>query len=264
MSTTRLSHNTVLKEDNFLDWIIDVRAHLRKEKLWQYTQEKGDKKSSEWEEKAQEAADFMTPTISPTVKRKLTEEEFNNGYLMISRLTSLLAPKGDAQFMRLTREYYTLSANTFKDIPEFLTRIKVLEEQIDATKVEMTGDKRTLLCLSMALPEEYRPLVQLWSMTPDMTAEKAKDMLLEEHRRTIDIHPTPEDIKSSAYAGRFGKQTRPDRPTKWCTGCKRPGHTEDVCWKGHEDHAPDWWLQKQAYYNNRAGALRHDSDSQAF
>ena len=34
------------------------------------------------------------------------------------------------------------------------TRIKVLEEQIDATKVEMTGDKRTLLCLSMALPEE--------------------------------------------------------------------------------------------------------------
>lgn len=70
----------------------------------------------------------MTPTISPTVKRKLTEEEFNNGYLIISRLTSLLAPKGDAQSMRLTREYYTLSANTFKDIPEFLTRIKVLEE----------------------------------------------------------------------------------------------------------------------------------------
>jgi hypothetical protein len=38
-TTTRLSHVTVLKEDNFLDWIIDVRAHLRKEKLWKYTQE---------------------------------------------------------------------------------------------------------------------------------------------------------------------------------------------------------------------------------
>lgn len=101
----------------------------------------------------------MTPTINPTVKRKLTEAEFNNGYLMISRLTSLLAPKGDAQFMRLTREYYTLSANSFKDIPEFLTHIKVLEEQIDATKVKMIGDKSTLLCLSMALPDEYRPLV---------------------------------------------------------------------------------------------------------
>jgi hypothetical protein len=70
-------------------------------------------------------------------------------------------------------------------------------------------------------------------MTPDMTAEKAKDILLEEHRRTIDIHP--EDIKSSAYAGRFGKQARPDRADKggvlirWCTRCKRSGHIEDTC-----------------------------------
>lgn len=256
--TTRLSHITILKEDNFNDWIIDVRAHLRKEKLWKYTQEIGDKKSLEWEEKAQEAADFMTPTISPAVKRKLTEAEFDNGYLMISRLTSLLQPKGDAQFMRLTREYYTLSASTFKDIPEFLTHIKVLEEQIDATNVEMTGDKRTLLCLSMALPEEYRPLVQLWSMTPDITAEKAKEMVLEEHRRTMD-HEKEKDTNSTAYAGRFGKQSRPDRPEVGrCPVCQRLGHTKDTCWKEHEELMPDWFKERVARRRqNRAGLARH-------
>jgi len=257
---TRLSHITVLKEDNFPDWIIDVRAHLRKDKLWKYTQEipKGEKKTSEWEEKAQEAADYITPIISPTVKRKLTESEFNDGYLMISKLTALLAPKGDAQYMRLTREYYTLQAENFKDIPEFLTHVKVLEEQIDATKVEMTGDKRTLLCLSMALPEHYRPLAQIWSMTPDMTADKARDMLLEEHRRTVE-----HGKDSSAYAGRFGKQTRPGRggvTTKWCTTCKKTGHTKDVCWEENEDLAPDWLKEKKkARSDSRAGVARHNN-----
>jgi hypothetical protein len=35
---------------------------------------------------------------------------------------------------------------------KFFTRIKTLEEQINATKIKLEGDKRTLLVLSMTLP----------------------------------------------------------------------------------------------------------------
>ncbi len=32
-------HITPLTENNFSDWLIDIRAHLRSRKLWKYTQE---------------------------------------------------------------------------------------------------------------------------------------------------------------------------------------------------------------------------------
>jgi hypothetical protein len=75
------SHALPLTEENFTDWLIDTRAHLRSKKLWKYTQEQYDggpeipeegetvtagKKRKEWQEKAEEAA-MMTPTISPAI-----------------------------------------------------------------------------------------------------------------------------------------------------------------------------------------------------
>lgn len=52
---------------------------------------------------------------------------------------------------------------------EFLDHVRSLEEQIDATNVKMTPDKRTLLCLTMALwnKSHYRSLVQIWGVTKD-------------------------------------------------------------------------------------------------
>jgi hypothetical protein len=46
-------------------------------------------------------------------------------------------------------------------INSFLTQIKLLEDRMNVTKVELTGDRRTLLCLSMALIDnsEYRSLI---------------------------------------------------------------------------------------------------------
>lgn len=88
--------------------------------------------------------------------------------------------------MRLNREYYTLNyRRDHKDMNEFLDHVKSLEEQIEATNVKMTSDKRTLLCLTMALWNEprYRSLLQIWGvMTKDMTAEKAREMLLEDKK----------------------------------------------------------------------------------
>ncbi len=106
---------------------------------------------ADWEEKSTEAANLMTPTITAPIQAKLTEDEFNDGYKMYKRLKELLQLSGETQFMRLTREYYTLNYRNYKDVSEFLDHVKFLEEQNDATDVEMTPDKRTLLCLTMAL-----------------------------------------------------------------------------------------------------------------
>ncbi len=76
---------------------------IRKNKLWKYTQSEFPKADKD---KAIEAADMMTPTITADIQANLTEDESNNGYRMYQRFKELLQPMGETQFMR---EYYTLS-----------------------------------------------------------------------------------------------------------------------------------------------------------
>lgn len=181
-----------LTEKNYAEWNQNISAILQKQKLWKYTQSTWGsdegvlETQSDWEEKSIEAADLMTPTITGPIQVKLTEDEFNDGYKMYKRLKELLQPSGEIQFMRLSREYFTLNYRSHKDIHDFLDHVKSLEGQIDATNVEMTPDKRTLLCLTMALWNEsrYRSLLQIWGATKDMIAEKAREMLLEDEQRS--------------------------------------------------------------------------------
>jgi len=100
------SHALSLTEENFSDWLIDIRAYLRSKKLWKYTQEqyvsvpeegetaaavkKREKEQTEWKEKAEEAANIITPIITPAIKKKLTEVKFNDGQKMLVRLSTIL------------------------------------------------------------------------------------------------------------------------------------------------------------------------------
>ena len=90
-------------------------------------------------------------------------------------------------------------------------------------------------------------------------------MVLEEHRSTKD-YEKEKDTNSAAYVGRSGKQSRPGRPEVGrCPVCQKLGHTKDTYWKEPPDHIPDWWQKElQTRHDNRAGALRYDSDRQAF
>jgi len=220
-------------------WLVDIRAHLRRNKLWDYTERepKPDERHTRWEE----AADLITPTLSPAVKQKLTDEEFNNGYLLKRRILELFRPSGEAEFMRLSREYYSLSYDaTQGSISDFLTRVKVLEERIDATNVTLDNDKRTLLCLTMALSnqEHYRPLTQIWMATPDMTAERAKMMLLEEERR---------DKREGSW--RAGEDAHGARYRSWkiqCFYCKKRGHREENCFEKYPEKRYEWASQQFA------------------
>jgi len=199
----------------------DTRAHLRRSKLWKYTQEDAPEEAKN-KDKWEKAADLMTPTLSAEIKRKLTEEDFNNGYKMLTKLSRLLQPSGEAQFMRLNREYYTLRYNDHgsESMSDFLTRVKVLEERIDSTNVQMDNDKRTLLCLSMSLPARYRSLIQIWSVTDGMTAEKAMEMVLEEDLRTAEEEGGGMEIALTGWGGKKVDGT--------CWHCGKKGHRRTI------------------------------------
>lgn len=245
-----------LKDHNFGSWFVNIRAELRKKKLWEYTQnayadettpEEGDsatiikkkeKTTRDWEQKSQEAADLMTPTISPGVQQKLTELEFNDGYLMLTRLRTLLQPTGSSEFMRLSKEYYTLNFNQFKTVPEYLTQIKLLEEKIDATKVTLDENNRTILCLSMSLPQEYQYLVQIWAVTPSLTAEKARQMILEASRQHHNSASYDNHHAQALKANLIKAQREP------CAHCQNPGHPSHSCYKEFPHLAPEWYQLK--------------------
>ncbi len=216
-----------LTGNNYARWNGNIPDVLCKQKLWKYTQSEW--KSYEkvlkanWEEKSTYAGDLMTSTITAPIQAKLTKDKFNDGYKMCKRLKKLLQPSGKTQFMRLTWEYYPLNNRNCKDVFGFLDHVKSLEEQIDATDVELITDKRTLLCLTMALwnKSHYRSVVQIWGMTKDMTAEKAREMLLEDERR----------LKADSRASVLVKRSHGHRDTGSFRHFDKTGQNEDLCWK---------------------------------
>ena len=257
----------LLTEKNYSTWLIDVRAILRKAKLWPYTQYSYDEykkiyegvTKSQWEEHSMEAADTLVPTISTSIKQRLSENHFDNGYLLLSRLSERLQPVGDIQFMRLTRELYSLELGHDETPSELLTRLKLLEEQIDATKIELTHDKRTLLALTMALAtdDRYRSLVQIWQSLPDMTAERARQMLLEEEHiqkankeTAVRVNYMRKNFSRNDKGG-SGSGTGTGANGKICDACEKPGHYKDECWEEHPELAPEW-LQSRLKANKAA------------
>ena len=229
-----------LNEANYSEWLVDVRALLRKQKLWKYTQETPPETLTvaalaKWKDSSEEAADVMTPTISGPVKQRLAAAEFNCGFKMMSHLTELYRPAGDDEFMRLTRQYYTVKYNNFESVSDYITHIKLLEERIAATNVILTTDKQTILCLSMSLPDHLQYLTKIWAVTPDMTAMKAVNMLLEEERKGEKPKFPEEEQEAKAFVA-VGNGNR--KSCKTCGKMHGP-----VCYTERPDLAPEWYQE---------------------
>ncbi len=84
----------------------------------------------------------MILTITVDIKKDLVEEDFNDGFIMMSHLKTLLQSSGEAEFMRLCKKYYTQfygnvssnpNASIHKDMLSFPTHVKLLEERMDVT-----------------------------------------------------------------------------------------------------------------------------------
>ena len=134
----------LLIENNYNDWLMNIRAILRSRKLWKYVIEfyvfifnSADLKKlidlkiinvkiekTEWKNKIEETIDYMTSTIDTKMKNKFKNEHFNNSYKMLLRIKKELKFIDDAQFMRLTKKYYSLNIKNYKDMSKFLNKIK--------------------------------------------------------------------------------------------------------------------------------------------
>lgn len=171
--------------------------------------------------------DFITSLISRIVKKKLTKTEYNNGYIILSRLHVLLQPSESSELMRFFKKYYSLQFKSFKSISEYLTHIKILKEKIDATKVTLDTKNRTILCLSMSLPQEYQYLIQIWAVTEGITAEKARIILLKASRQhKLALHNSQDPAR--AFKAEREK----------CEHCGFTNHLSYKCWTAHPELAP--------------------------
>ncbi|CAD6592123.1 MAG: hypothetical protein ASARMPRED_006037 [Alectoria sarmentosa] len=111
----------------------------------------------------------MTPTISPIIKRKLIETEFNDGYLMLTRLQILLQPSKSSEFMRLSKKYYSLQFKQFKSMSDYLTYIKVLKKKIDATKITLDTNNHNSSSTSDSGSRAEAPATSMCSDAPAST-----------------------------------------------------------------------------------------------
>ena len=96
----------------------------------------------------------MTFTIDTKMKNKFKNEHFNNNYKMLLKIKKELKLIDDAQFMKFTKNYYSLNIKNFKNISKFLNKIKKLKKQIDVTKINFIVDKRTIICFMITLTHD--------------------------------------------------------------------------------------------------------------
>lgn len=171
---------------NYHTWLIDIKALLRRRKLWQYTQNTKQEADSalqkDYDDKVIDAADLITPFLGEAIKNQLSPEDFDNGYEMLAKIKNHCQPDNDVQFFALHREIFSLEYET-RDPDGHIAKIKQLNQRIENTKIEMDSEKRALLCLSMSCAKQHPHMVQIWSVTKDMTFEKACTMLREEGTR---------------------------------------------------------------------------------
>ena len=110
----------------------------------------------------------------------------------------------------------------------------------------LDDDKQTLLCLSITLPERYQYLTKIWELTPGITADRAKNMLLEEERRTKSSQAQANiDLVGRAFTAvrSLDKRTPSRRALEAankgpCPKCGKD-HSEAFYWRVHPKQAPE-------------------------
>jgi hypothetical protein len=80
---------------------------------------------------------------------------------MMSHLKKLYEPSTDTEFFMLMRELLSLSHADFDTTELYLSHLCSLNDRITRTKVDLTPEKRALLTLTMLLPSEFEPLIQV-------------------------------------------------------------------------------------------------------
>ena len=108
-----------------------------------------------------QTTDEMTSRISLEIKQMFEVFHFDNDYLMLERLYELLQFMKNAQFMRLTKKFYSLKMKKFNNMSKFLTHIKILMKKINVTKMSFIQNKQLIICMMMTMNFRYEKLNQI-------------------------------------------------------------------------------------------------------
>ena len=211
-----------LIENNYFEWLVDIRTHLRFKKLWKYTQFKVDDdlivaQKFKWVEIFEKAVDVMISIINESIKQKFNEIEFNCDYVMLLKIIFLLQSIDDVEYMRLTKKYYTFKYEFFNSMFDYFTHIKLLKKRMRITKTTFIDDKQIFLCLIMSLFENFQYLTKIWVTTKNFIVDITRNMLLKKNRRA----------KSNLSSYDFSAQQQASLK-KWCNLCQKP-HDEENC-----------------------------------
>jgi hypothetical protein len=207
----------------------------------------------EWQTSSEKAADIITLTLHADVKAKLLEEDFNDAFKMMTHLKQLYEPSTDTEFFMLMRELLSLRHADFNTTEHYLSHLRSLNDRITRTKVDLTPEKRALLTLTMSLPSEFEPLIQVWSLQPTPpTFDEASRQLMEHQRRHSQdqgvsrLSPSHLTMSSLTYSlcKVCSKRHDPAVCCK-CPSAKKP-HPVERCWKLHPELRPEWVKSREA------------------
>ena len=274
-------------KDNYAIWLIDIRAILRSKNYWNSTLSNGDAEVTaaattqlqqakqayatppatpatsaatppnqaaierrvrrEWQTASEKAADVITLTLHADVKAKLHEDDFNDAFKMMTHLKELYEPSTDTEFFMLMRELLGLRYDDYNTTEGYLSHLRSLNDRITRTKVDLTPEKRALLTLTMSLPSEFEPLIQVWSLQPTPpTLDEASRQLMEHQRRhsqdqgvgRLNTNHLAMSSLTYSYCKICSKRHDPAACCK-CPSGKKP-HPIERCWKLHPELRPEW------------------------
>ena len=161
-------------------------------------------------------------------------------------------------------------------------RIKHLVLHDEKEDVIPNPDPRSLQKIIMSLSEsEFQRVTQLLSLTPNLTPNEVRNMLLDEEKKQATLAKRSNaPSEENGTQGEGGKVAGGgEREGRHCDNCKKDGHTEDGCWllhpelprkppcstcgKGGHGEAQCWrvnpklapaWIQKRLLKQNNADA----------
>jgi hypothetical protein len=222
---------------------------LRKQKLWDVCQKAlPPYATTTQKEKHINAADELILIISPNIKARLTNAEQNNGYLLLTKLKEINNPVTDQVFYTSCQELLTLRA-AGTDLETFLARIKTLNEKINRTGIKLDAERRTLLVLMLGLGSGFKTLVQIWSTTPDLTADMAIRQLRTKHHRLAHQEPRDNVGFLAIQKRRGGFLTTGGPPAKRAV----TGGGSTTCNTCGRDHPGIYWSGLTCDYCKRKG-----------
>ncbi|HVX00073.1 MAG TPA: hypothetical protein VHA52_06550 [Candidatus Babeliaceae bacterium] len=152
------------------------------------------------------------------------------------KICNVFEAKGLDANVFLRRKFFNTKFNPNDSMQAHINYVRELAEKLDAIG-DPVRDKDIAMTLLSSLPEDYDPLIVALQTRPeDLTSEFVANRLLAEERRRQESHDSKAaNSGESAFVGRVNgfNSSANKRNMQRCTYCRRPGHSEDKCYKKH-------------------------------